>query len=465
MSKDIKSELRRLPGLEKLLASPALQPALACLSREAVAGIAREVVDETRERIAQGAVAPSHEEVASIIVLRSCAVGRSMHQVINATGVILHTNLGRAPMSEATIRAMGEASRGYINLEMDMDSGVRSSRYIHIESLLCRLTGAEAAMVVNNNASGVLLGLSALAKGKEVIVSRGQAVQIGGGVRIPDIMKQSGVKLFEVGTTNVTEISDYESSIGPKTAALLKVHSSNFKIVGFTQQAEVSELADVAKRRGVLLLDDIGSGCLLDTRSFGLAYEPRVQESVAAGSDLVFFSGDKLLGGPQAGIIVGKKAAIDKLKKHPLTRAVRIDRTRLAGLVATLMHYMCDETLTHIPLWSMISMEINEIERRARMWAAEVGCGIVECGVSLVGGGSLPGSTLPTWLLVFKETGISGRNKVLPSLSKRLRSGMPSILCRIDNDCLILDPRSVAYSEEAPLLLALKREISGLRLS
>lgn len=461
----MRSELRRLPGLEKLLTSPGVQPAFACLSRQAVTEIARQVVDETRLNVSQGTPAPSLEVIAAVVASRSCSVGQSIHPVINATGVLLHTNLGRAPVSEETIKAMGEASRGYINLEMDMDSGVRSSRYVHIESLLCRLTGAEAAIVVNNNASGVLLGLSAMARGKEVIVSRGQAVQIGGGVRIPDIMKQSGAKLVEVGTTNVTEVSDYETAIGLKTAALLKVHSSNFKIVGFTQQVDVRELADLAKRRKVMLLDDLGSGCLLDTRPYGLSYEPMVQESVAAGSDLVFFSGDKLLGGPQAGIIVGKKAAVDKLKKHPLTRAVRIDRTRLSGLVATLMHYMRDETLTHVPIWSMISMEAGEIELRARAWAAGIGCGTVERGNSLVGGGSLPGSTLPTWLLVLREAEDSPRKKVLPSLSKRLRSGRPSVLCRIEKDCLMLDPRSVAHSEEAMLLLALKRELSGLHVS
>ncbi|MDO8472949.1 MAG: L-seryl-tRNA(Sec) selenium transferase, partial [Dehalococcoidia bacterium] len=296
----MKIELRRLPGVEKLLACPGMQPALACLSREAVTGIVRQVLGDARRNVVQGESCPDLEDIVSSVVTVACGVGTSIRHVINATGVVLHTNLGRAPMSEESIQAMGDASRGYINLEIDLETGKRGSRQVHVESLLCRLSGAEAALVVNNNAAGILLGLTALAKGKEVVVSRGQAVQIGGGVRIPDIMRQSGARLVEVGTTNVTEPADYEDAIGPRTAALLKVHSSNFKIVGFTQQVGVSEMSAIARRAGVLLLDDLGSGCFLDTRICGLAYEPMVQESVTAGSDLVFFSGDKLLGGPQA---------------------------------------------------------------------------------------------------------------------------------------------------------------------
>jgi len=355
---------------------------------------------------------------------------------------------------------MDDASTSYVDLEFDLDSGERGSRHSHIEPLLCRLSGAEAGLVVNNNASAVLVGLSALAKGKEVIVSRSQAVQIGGGFRVPDIMRQSGAKLKEVGTTNWVELRDYEEAITTRTAALLRVHSSNFRITGFTQEVGLADMVNLARRHNIHVLDDIGSGCVLDATRFGLGREPLVQESVADGASLVFFSGDKLLGGPQAGVIVGKKDLVARLKKHPLVRAVRIDKSRLAGLMATLGHYIRGEAERSVPVWRMISLPVASIEARARQWAAALGdpCQ-VESGLSVVGGGSLPGSTLPTVLLSIKEPATGRQKRLLPELARALRMGEPAIVCRIEKDRLLLDPRTVAEEEDAPLLAALHREM------
>jgi L-seryl-tRNA(Ser) seleniumtransferase len=375
--------------------------------------------------------------------------------VINATGVLLHTNLGRAPLSQEAVVAMELSAKGYTNLEIDIDSGKRGSRQVHIESLLCQLTGSEAALVVNNNASAVLLALSALAKGKEVIVSRGQAVEIGGGFRIPSVMRQSGAKLVEVGTTNRTYLSDYEEAITPRTAALLRVHSSNFRVVGFAQSVAIEELTQLGERYGLTVLDDLGSGCLLDTARFGLDPEPTVQQSIAAGVGLAMFSADKLLGGPQAGIIVGQGPLVAKLQRHPLARTVRIDKIRLAGLAVTLIHYLKGEAETKIPVWRMISMPLEEIEERAQKWHQFLGgaASIVE-GASVVGGGSLPGGTLPTRLVA-----ISGRGKV-KELADKLRRGSPLVIGRIENDLLLLDPRTVLPEDEEALLSRLRDILS-----
>ncbi len=461
MTADLKSELRNLPSVDRMLADLRLRPETTGLSREVLAGLARDVLSDLRSCVVNGAPCPPCGEIIDTVSRKAATLGRSLRKVINATGVVLHTNVGRAPMSEETIEAMSAASRGFLNLELDLESGQRGSRHAHLEPLLCRITGAESALVVNNNASAVLLGLMALARGKEVIVSRGQAVQIGGGVRIPDIMRQSGARLVEVGTTNVTEAADYANAITPKTAALLRVHSSNFKIVGFTEHASLGEIVAVARRANIPVLDDVGSGCLIDATQYGLAPEPMVQESVETGSDLVFFSGDKLLGGPQAGIIVGKKVLADKLKKHPLARAVRMDKTRIAGLAATLMHYARGEAGRSIPVWRMISTPIEELEGRARKWANALQNATVEKGESLIGGGSLPGSTLPTWLVAIKEPARPGRGKVLPRVAARLRAGDPAVICRIEKDRLLIDPRTVLDSEEGLLLSALRRDFAA----
>ncbi|MFC2042437.1 L-seryl-tRNA(Sec) selenium transferase [Chloroflexota bacterium] len=380
----------------------------------------------------------------------------SLRPVINAAGVIIHTNLGRAPLSREALAAMNEASKGYSNLEFNMDSGTRGSRHVHIESLLCQLTGAEAGLVVNNNASGVLLGLTATAKRKEVVVSRGQAVEIGGGFRIPDVMRQSGAKLVEVGTTNCTYAADYEQAISPRTVALMRVHSSNFRLIGFTSEVALEEMVAVAERNNLLVLDDLGSGCFLDTTAFGLALEPMVQQSVAAGVALTFFSGDKLVGGPQAGIIVGKKQYIDKLKKHPLARAVRIDKTRLAGLAATLLYYLKGEAEAKIPIWRMISSPLAEIEQRAKLWAEALSCPAqVVPGETMVGGGSLPGGSIPTRLVSIGAGGKGGQ-KEIQELSRKLRSLEVPIIGRISEDALLLDPRTVLPEEDEIVLKSLR---------
>jgi len=351
---------------------------------------------------------------------------------------------------------MEDVGRGYSNLEFDLASGNRGSRHVHIEGLLCRLTGAEAALVVNNNAAAVLLGLTALAKRKEVIVSRGQAVEIGGGFRIPDVMRQSGAKLVEVGTTNCTYIADYEQAINPRTAALMRVHSSNFRLVGFTNEVTLEELVAIGKKHHLMVFDDLGSGSLLDTTNFGLAPEPMVQQSVKAGVALTFFSGDKLLGGPQAGIIVGEKQYIDKLKKHPLARAVRIDKTRLAGLAATLIHYLKGEAVSKIPVWQMIAAPLKEIEKRARVWTKSLGenAKVID-GETMVGGGSLPGGSLPTKLVA-----IGGGSKKVQSIARQLRLSDVPVIARIDKDTLLLDPRTVLPEEDEIIVKELK-EIEG----
>ena len=308
----------------------------------------------------------------------------SLRPVINATGIILHTNLGRAPLSEAAQQAIQAVAAGYNTLEYDVEAGQRGSRLRHAADVLSETTGAEAALVVNNNAAALVLILSALAQGREVIISRGQLVEIGGGFRVPEVMEQSGAKLVEVGTTNRTRPADYERAITSQTAMLMRAHASNFKQIGFVESATLAEMAEVAHRRNLLLVDDVGSGALLDTAAYGLEHEPTVQESLVASVDLVAFSGDKLLGGPQAGIILGKKSLIDTLAQHPLARAIRADKLCLAGLVATLDHYRRGEATSKIPIWRMIATPLDALWATAEGWAAAVG-GTVHGG--RVGGG------------------------------------------------------------------------------
>ena len=439
---------RSLPSVDKLLSDERIHRLEERYFHDFVLLGVRQHLEEVRHHIAQGGSPPSFEQIVeSICTLVHSLAEPSLCPVINATGVLLHTNLGRAPLSREAIVAMEQCARGYTNLEIDLDSGKRGSRQVHVQSLLCQLTGAEAALVVNNNASAVLLALSALARGKEVIVSRGQAVEIGGGFRIPSVMRQSGAKLVEVGTTNCTYLSDYEEAITQRTVALLRVHSSNFRLVGFTQSAAIEELTQLGERYGLSVLDDLGSGCLLDTVRFGLDPEPMVQQSIAAGVGLAMFSADKLLGGPQAGVIVGQGSLISKLQRHPLARAVRIDKIRLAGLAVTLLHYLKGEAEIKIPVWRMISASLEEIEERAQKWCQSLGgaASIVQ-GESVVGGGSLPGGTLPTRLVA-----IGGRGKV-KQLADRLRRGSPLVMGRAENNLLLLDPRTVLPEEEEALL-------------
>jgi L-seryl-tRNA(Ser) seleniumtransferase len=458
----MENQLRLLPSVDKLLGDSKIRKLEKVFPHDMVVTLIRENLDYYRSSIIKEKRSPSVGEIVANIVNQAEALSRpNLRPLINATGVILHTNLGRAPLSEEAIAAMETVSRGYNNLEFDLESGERGSRYTHIEPWLCRLTGAEAGLVVNNNASAVLLGLSALAKRKEVIVSRGQAVEIGGGFRIPEVMKQSGAKLVEVGTTNCTYARDFEQAITPQTVALMRVHSSNFKVVGFTQMATLEEMASLAKRHNLLLLDDLGSGCPLDTAQFGLEHEPTIRESLEKGADLVFFSGDKLLGGPQAGVIAGKKVFIDKLKKHPLVRATRVDKSRLAALAATLIHYLKGEALQKIPVWGMISMPLAEIEKRANAWSKSIGgpAQVID-GESVIGGGSLPGATLPTRLLAIGEARNPG---IAVKLARNLRMQPVPVIGRISENVLLLDPRTVPASEDELVIAALKQAITETR--
>ncbi len=457
------SELRRLPSVDKIISDERITQLRANYPHELIVDMVRRRLEDARLSIKRGRPSPSLDKIVKDIGSELESLFQfSLRRVINASGVILHTNLGRAPLSREAMTAMELVTTGYCNLEFDLSSGTRGSRDVHIEQLLSRLTGAESALVVNNNASAVLLSLAVLAKKKEVIVSRGQAVEIGGGFRIPDVMRHSGAKLIEVGTTNCTYIYDYEQAISPRTAALLRVHASNFKVEGFTTSVDIDEIVDVGKKHSVLVIDDLGSGCLLDTIPFGLAAEPMVQRSISLGVQLVCFSGDKLIGGPQAGIIVGKKELIDRLRKHSLARALRIDKIRLAGLAATLIHYLKGEAVEKIPIWRMISMPLVEIEKRAGLWTEALGdiAKIVD-GETMVGGGSLPGSTLRTKLVAIGNKQFN-KNNVL-SLARALRNNVPPVIGRIANDILLLDPRTVMDEECEIVSQALIDAISELK--
>jgi len=456
------TEHRRLPSVDKVISDEHIKQLRDNYPHDLIVDLVRRRLEEARLSITQGGSPPSLDKIVNSVRSQLQALEQlSLRPVINASGIILHTNLGRAPLSKEALAAMMEVAAGYCNLEFDLDRGVRGSRDVHIENLLCQLTGAEAAMVVNNNASAVLLALTVLAKKKEVIVSRGQAVEIGGGFRIPDVMRQSGAKLVEVGTTNCTYIHDYEQAVSPRTAILLRVHASNFRVEGFTNSVAIEEIMSLGTKHDIPVLDDLGSGCLLDTTAFGLDAEPMVQQSVSIGVELTCFSGDKLIGGPQSGIIVGRKALVDKLRKHALARAVRIDKIRLAGLAATLIHYLKGEALEKIPVWRMISAPLDQVERRARLWAKALGniAHVVE-GETMVGGGSLPGSTLPTRLVAIE--GKQGSSTIALSLARKLRHSVPPVIGRISDDVLLLDPRTVLDEEDDTVVQAIDRASGNL---
>lgn len=455
------SDLRRLPSVDQLVKQPALQTLAQEYSPHAVVEGARLAINEARRAIQNGENAP---ESATLVEAAAQAIRRlwqpSLVPVINASGVIIHTNLGRAPLSSEALLAVATVAQGYSNLEYDLAAGERGSRHDHAGALLANLVGAPAGMVVNNNAAAMLLVLSALAKGKEVIVSRGQAVEIGGGFRIPDVMRQSGARLVEVGTTNRTYVRDYEDAITERTAALLQVHSSNFKVVGFTEGVALADLCTLGRRRGAPVINDLGSGSLLDTAPYGLAHEPLVQESVAAGAALTCFSGDKLMGGPQAGIVVGNGELIARLKRHPLARALRVDKMTLAALQVTTLHYLRGQAVQKVPVWMMIARPPAEIEAAAQAWAGRVAAwpGIataeVRAGESTVGGGSLPGEALPTHVLALHVRGTSARGEepTVQRLARRLRTGTPPVIARIERNALLLDPRTVLPGQEETLL-------------
>jgi L-seryl-tRNA(Ser) seleniumtransferase len=415
----------------------------------------RETLDRARQEILDGQVVPAAETlVARAAAYLQANLGPTLRSVINASGVIVHTNLGRAPLSSAARAAMEAVAHGYSNLEYGLEAGRRGHRTVHAERLLCELTGADSALVVNNNAGAVLLALTGLAHGRGVIISRGQLVEIGGGFRVPDVMAQSGARLIEVGTTNRTHLYDYERALAAHedAALILRAHHSNFRVVGFTSEVPLPQLVELGRAHDVPVMDDLGSGALLDTAEFGLGHEPMVQESVAAGAAVVCFSGDKLLGGPQSGIIVGPAAFVDPLKRHPLARALRPDKLCLAGLQATLMHYLKDEAPEEVPVWRMIALPLEEIERRAQEWREglrSAGANAeVTGGRSTVGGGSLPGETLPTRLLALP---VADPDR----LAATLRAGDPPVVARIEADQVVVDPRTVLPEQERSLLAAL----------
>jgi len=434
------SDPRNLPAVDKLLAqSPVL---IETYGRSLTTDAIRAVVDEVRSATRSGASALDQSELLDGVAvrLRQWTLTRP-RAVINATGVVIHTNLGRAPLSAEAVEAMTAVAAGYSDLEYNLERGERGSRLDAVEDLFKRVTGAEAALVVNNNAGATLLALSALASGKGALISRGQLVEIGGGFRVPDVMEQSGAKLIEVGTTNRTHRRDYEMALVTKdVAAIVRAHSSNFRTIGFTTEVPLPELVELANWKDIALIDDLGSGALLDTAQYGLAHEPTVQESVAAGAHVICFSGDKLLGGPQAGIIIGKAQYVQPLKQHPLARALRIDKVDLAGLAATLVHYLKGEATHKIPVWRMIRLSLSELQGQADEFAQQLRVAGFEAkvidGQSTVGGGSLPGETLPTKLVALKVASPDG-------FLTRLRRGDSPVVARIENDRVVFDLRTV----------------------
>jgi L-seryl-tRNA(Ser) seleniumtransferase len=449
------TSLRDLPSVDQLLQSSQSQEWIAAFGRPLTVEAIRSALNSARAHYNQQGSLPEREALIQAIehYLQAWTTP-TLQPVVNATGVILQTNLGRAPLSPAALRAIQDISQGYSTLEYDLVQGKRGSRLVHAEALLTRLTGAQAAMVVNNNAAAVLLILSALARRRAVVISRTQLVEIGGGFRVPDVMKQSGARLLEVGTTNRVHLEDYQAALEASPALILRAHRSNFRLVGFTSEPELAEIAEVAHQASIPLVDDLGSGTLLETSRYGLSHEPMVQESLDAGADLVCFSGDKLLGGPQAGIIVGRTELVAKLKKHPLARAIRADKLCLGALSATLLHYLKDEAEREIPIWRMISTPSEEIFSRAAAWAVALSQGEVIAGESTVGGGSLPGETLPTYLLSLP---VRKPDKLLA----RLRQQNPPVIARLLDDRVVLDPRSVLPENEEALLSSLKQALDA----
>jgi L-seryl-tRNA(Ser) seleniumtransferase len=451
---EMQQQFRLLPQVDELLQYEQSQQLVAQYSRDLVVGALRARIALARAAIRDGASCPPIETLLSETAHALEQEQRPrLRPVINATGVIINTNLGRAPLSAEALEAVRHVSSGYSNLEYDLAAGERGSRHAHVASLLCELTGAEAALVTNNTAAAALLGLSTLAMGREVVISRGQLVEIGGGFRVPDVMRQSGCQLVEVGTTNRTRMSDYEAAITEQTALLLAVHPSNFLITGFTESVPLSRLCELAKQRSLLVMHDLGSGCLLDSEQYGLTHEPTPQESIAAGVDVVCFSGDKLLGGPQAGILLGKAPVIARLAKHPLMRAVRIDKMTLAALEATLRHYQRGQAATHIPIWRMIAARPEKIAARASSWVSRFKAQGIDSrsqrGESTIGGGSLPGEMLPTTLVALDASTVSFP---LEELARRLRARGTPILARISRDTLLLDPRTVFAEQDTEIV-------------
>jgi L-seryl-tRNA(Ser) seleniumtransferase len=456
--------LRKIPSVDEILSRPEIADLLKIHPRAVVVeairkglGRLRSVILDKEEFSDLSNAFFSFEHLYPLLQREiELQVQPQLRRVINATGVVIHTNLGRSPLHPSAMEHMIEISKSYSNLEYNLDMGERGNRYTHVEGILCRLSGAESAMVVNNNAGAVLLALNTIAEGKEVIVSRGELVEIGGAFRIPDVMKRSGVLLREIGTTNRTYISDYQKAIGSQTALLLKVHTSNFRVMGFTSDTSLQDLVQLGKQHRLPVMDDLGSGCFIDLAQYGLEKEPTVQEAVKTGVDLVTFSGDKLLGGPQAGILLGKKNFLDQIKINPLTRALRIDKLTLAALESTLLLYLDEErAIEEIPTLHMLKVNLGVLNKRGKglskrlseMIKKRVELSLRE-DISQVGGGALPLQELQTIVVSLKPIDFP-----VNRLEESLRKGEPPIIARISKDELILDMRTV-FDEEIPLLAA-----------
>ncbi|MBW2057689.1 MAG: L-seryl-tRNA(Sec) selenium transferase [Deltaproteobacteria bacterium] len=460
---DRRALLSRIPKVDEILADPRVSGWVAEYSRGVVVQAVRFALESVRQRILTspepGWIGGARFSVEELMpYLREAMerqVARRLSRVVNATGVVIHTNLGRSLLCSDAVAHLEEVSRCFSNLEYDLEKGERGSRYVHVDELLCNLTGAEASLVVNNNAAAVLLVLNTLAEGKEVIVSRGQLVEIGGAFRIPDVMRRSGARLVEVGTTNRTHIEDYHRAIGQETALLLKVHTSNFRIVGFTSEVAGRDLVDLGRERGIPVMEDLGSGCFVDLARYGLGAEPMVQDSLETGIDVVTFSGDKLLGGPQAGIILGRKEVIRRVRANPLNRALRIDKLTLAALESTLRLYLDRErALAEIPTLAMLTVSPKELNRKARSLQRKIRSrlgGAVETAVrnetSQVGGGACPLEELPTRVVSVRSETFSSSQ-----LEERLRRHRPPVIARIRRDELLLDLRTIR-EEEFPVLV------------
>lgn len=444
--------LRSIPSVSALLDRGDAQELADAWGRGLVVEAARRATEAERRRLLAGEE-PTSDWTAAIGMELTEMLRPTLVPVINASGVIIHTNLGRAPLSDGALAELQKVGRGYSNLEYDLAEGERGSRHVHAERLLRDITGAEAALVANNNAAAVLLVLMALAQGREVVISRGQLVEIGGGFRIPEVMAQSGARLVEVGTTNRTYVEDYPRAATADTSLFMYVHRSNFSLSGFVHEPELADLAETAHSVGALFYADVGSGALRDTAAYGLAHEPSVQECLSAGADVVSFSGDKLLGGPQAGLVVGREEVVAQLRQHPLMRAVRVGKLTLAALQATLVEYRRGRETEQVPVWRMIAAGLPELEARAEAWRSTLGLGELREGHSAIGGGSLPGQTLPTvvWAIPTQHP---------QALAARLRQRSPPVVVRVEDDAVVLDPRTVLSEEDDILIAAVRAALS-----
>ncbi len=459
MNQSVQSVLRLLPSVDALLQNAEIQQALLRYPRKLVVESIRFILESKRRSLREHPepvddMEPGAPQLVSDILAHLAVAGDfTLRPVVNGTGIIIHTNLGRSLLAEEAIERLTVLCSSYNNLEYDLEKGQRGSRYVHAEAILCELTGAEAALVVNNNAGAVFLTLNTLAQGKEVVVSRGQLVEIGGSFRIPDVMRSSGAILKEVGTTNRTHLRDYETAIGPETALLMKVHTSNYRIVGFTSEVSLEDMVGLGRERGIPVIEDLGSGSFVNFSRYGLHGEPTVQEALRAGADLVTFSGDKLLGGPQAGVVLGRKDLVSRCKKNPLTRALRVDKMTLAALEVTLRLYRDErESLAKIPTLRMITTPLEELERRAEYLASLILETDTEHrldvktqpGLSQVGGGSLPAHEFTSRVVAVRSATMGSH-----TIESALRGNRPPIIGRIESDQYLLDVRTLQPGDES----------------